>query len=47
MREYLMRKQEEDRKEEEKRKNRLYGAGCAVMFVLFWVFCAAGISGVF
>lgn len=47
MREYLMAKQEEDRREEAMRRNRWYGAGLAAIIVLFWCFCAAGISGVF
>ena len=46
MREYLMRKQEEDRREEEKRMNRIYGVVLTVMIVGFWCFCAAGM-GVF
>lgn len=46
MREYLKMKQEEDRREEEKRMNRIYGVVLTVMIAGFWCFCAAGM-GVF
>ena len=46
MREYLREKQEEDRREEAKRQNRVYGVVLAVIIVGFWMFCAAGM-GVF
>ena len=47
MREYLKAKQDEDRREEAKRNNRMYGVLLSVVLIGFWCFCAAGISGVF
>ena len=47
MREYLKHQQEEDRREEQKRQNRVYGVVLAFILIGFWCFCAAGLSGVF
>lgn len=41
MKAYLAWKREEDRREEEERQNRLYGAALAVLLIAFWCFCAA------